>query len=81
MVVIEVADNGIGIDKASLKTIFQPFSQAHNNRTNTGTGLGLSISKQIVEAHGGHIEVKSVEGEGSRFILYMPTTAIDHNDS
>lgn len=81
MVVIEVADNGIGIDKESLKTIFQPFSQAHNNRTNTGTGLGLSISKQIVEAHGGHIKVESVEGEGSRFILYMPTTAIDQNDS
>jgi len=80
MIVIEVEDDGIGIDKESLKTIFQAFSQAHNNRTNTGTGLGLSISKQIVEAHGGHIQVESVEGEGSRFILYMPTTAVDQND-
>jgi PAS domain S-box-containing protein len=75
IVIIEVIDNGIGIDEESLKTIFQPFSLAHNNTTDRGIGLGLSISKQIVEAHGGHIKVESVEGEGSRFILYMPTTA------
>jgi PAS domain S-box-containing protein len=80
VVIIEVTDNGIGIDEESLKTIFQPFSQAHNNRTNTGTGLGLSISKQIVEAHGGHVQVESVDGEGSSFTIYMPTTALTQDD-
>jgi len=79
-VMIEVIDNGIGIDKDSLKSIFQPFSQAHNNTSNSGTGLGLSISKQIVEAHGGHIQVESIENQGSRFILYMPTTAISQDE-
>ena len=77
---IEVSDNGIGIDADSLSTIFQPFSQAHNNTFNKGTGLGLSISKQIVEAHGGSIEAHSVEGEGSHFILYLPTTAVQHDN-
>ena len=79
-VMVEVIDNGIGIDEESLKTIFQPFSQAHNNTLNSGTGLGLSISKQIVEAHGGYIHVESVENEGSRFILYLPTTAITQDE-
>lgn len=77
---INVMDNGIGIDEESLKTIFQPFSQAHNNTTGSGTGLGLSISKQIVDAHGGKIEVESVEGEGSHFTVYLPVEAIQADD-
>lgn len=75
MIKIVVADNGIGIDRESLKTIFMPFSRAHTNTDNKGTGLGLSISKQIIEAHGGTILVESEEGKGSQFIVFLPTVA------
>jgi len=65
----EVRDTGIGIPKDRLGRLFQSFRQvdASNTRKYGGTGLGLAISKQIVEAMGGSIYVKSKEGEGSIF--------------
>lgn len=75
-IAIDVIDNGIGIDKPSMDSLFQPFFRASNN-PNRGTGLGLSISKQIVEMHGGHIEVESEENKGSRFTVFLPPTFSD----
>ncbi len=67
----EVIDTGIGIPSEKINTIFQSFNQAKASTTREygGTGLGLTISKQLVELQGGSINVKSKEGEGSRFLF------------
>lgn len=66
---INVADTGIGIDETKLKSIFENFQQANSStsRLYGGTGLGLAIAKQLVEAQGGAISVKSKANEGSTF--------------
>jgi signal transduction histidine kinase/ligand-binding sensor domain-containing protein len=67
---ITVADNGNGIPQKILDKIFQPFFTT--KPTGQGTGLGLSLSYDIVKAHGGTIEVESVEKEGTTFIVKLP---------
>jgi len=69
---IKVKDNGNGIPQKSLEKIFQPFFTT--KPTGQGTGLGLSLAYDIVKAHGGEIKVESKEGEGSEFIIQLPTT-------
>jgi signal transduction histidine kinase len=68
---IRVKDNGNGIPNKVLDKIFQPFFTP--KPTGQGTGLGLSLSYDIVKAHGGEIEVKTKEGEGSEFIVSLPS--------
>ncbi|SDF92490.1 His Kinase A (phospho-acceptor) domain-containing protein [Fontibacillus panacisegetis] len=70
---IEIADTGIGMDEATLQRVFEPYEQADSKRSmiEGGFGLGLSISKQLVELHGGTLEVHSVPGEGSEFIFCL----------
>ena len=65
---IEIADNGPGISREFLPKIFQPFYTTKPD----GTGLGLAISKTIIQEHGGHIYVKSVEGQGTKFTVTLP---------
>lgn len=64
-----ISDTGIGIDEASLTSIFNAFQQASSDtsRVYGGTGLGLAIVKQLVESQGGTIDVNSQVGEGSTF--------------
>lgn len=71
---IAVTDTGIGIPTSKLDRIFQPFEQANGSisRQYGGTGLGLAVTKQLVELHQGKIEVRSVLGEGSRFVFTLP---------
>jgi two-component system phosphate regulon sensor histidine kinase PhoR len=73
-VVITVADTGIGIPRADQERIFERFYRvdAARSRKVGGTGLGLAIARHIVEAHGGHIWVKSEVGQGSEFHLSIP---------
>ena len=71
---IAVIDTGIGIPKEKMSTIFQSFEQADpsTQRTFGGTGLGLSISKQLVELHGGKLQLVSEIGQGSKFFFSLP---------
>ncbi len=68
--VIRVKDTGPGIPVAEQATLFQRFRQG--NHTRSGSGLGLHLSRQIVEAHGGTIEVESLVGQGSAFVVRLP---------
>ena len=68
---IKVGDNGNGIPQNIVDKIFQPFFTT--KPTGQGTGLGLSLSYDIVKAHGGEIKVESKEGEGSEFIIQLPS--------
>jgi len=74
-IVITVADTGAGIPPQQLPHIFDKFFQADNQAAaaTKGTGLGLAIAKEIVEAHGGHIGVNSKVGEGTTFVVTLPT--------
>jgi two-component system nitrogen regulation sensor histidine kinase NtrY len=69
-VVIEVKDNGSGIPADVLDNIFIPFFTTRPN----GSGIGLSLAKQIMQLHQGSIQVHSVEGAGSAFQLWFPTS-------
>ncbi len=68
-VIVEVADNGIGIKSEHQSRIFERFYRVNSDRSRDtgGSGLGLSICKHIVEAHGEQIQVISTEGAGSTF--------------
>ena len=70
---IVITDTGIGMDEDMLKRIFHPHEQANSNMTmiEGGFGLGLSISKQLVELHGGTLDVSSALGEGSKFTFSL----------
>ena len=67
---ISVADNSNYIMQKGLDKIFQPFFTTRP--TEQGTGLGLSLAYDIVKAHGGEINVRTKEGEGSEFIIQLP---------
>ncbi len=69
LVVIRIADNGVGIRKEHLDKIFDPF---FSTKTKKGFGLGLSVSYGIIENHGGQIVVQSKPGVGTRFTITLP---------
>jgi signal transduction histidine kinase len=71
-VAIAIADSGIGIAPTEQDRIFEPFYRSQRDkRFPQGMGLGLSIARDLVMAHGGTLEVESVPGEGSRFIILL----------
>jgi len=70
--VFKVSDNGVGIPEEDLPRVFERFYKVDKARSGQGTGLGLAIAKHIVEAHGGRIWARSVEGKGSTFIFTLP---------
>ena len=78
---VSVKDSGIGIPKDDLKMIWDRFykSDLSRGKDKKGTGLGLSITKEIIQAHGEHINVISTEGVGSEFIFSLPV-ADENND-
>lgn len=74
MVIVSVVDHGVGIPVASLDRIFERFYRVDRARSRDtgGTGLGLSIVRHVMTNHGGEVNVKSREGEGSTFSLALP---------
>jgi len=76
-VTLEVDDTGIGIPSRDLDRIFERFYRVDpaRSRETGGTGLGLSIVRNIAEAHGGEVRVRSVLGAGSTFVVRLPATA------
>jgi PAS domain S-box-containing protein len=70
--VLRVVDHGIGIDEEHQLKIFQRFERAVGSRDFGGFGLGLWIARQIVEASGGGIGVRSKPGEGATFVVRLP---------
>lgn len=78
MVVVSVADNGIGIPPAMLEKVFAMFTQVDRalEKTTGGLGIGLSLVKGLVEMHGGTIEARSQgEGRGSEFAVRLPVVS------
>jgi signal transduction histidine kinase len=67
---IEVQDNGPGIPPEVMKKIFDPFFTTKD--PGTGTGLGLSVSQNIIQQHGGKLEVSSTVGVGTTFKITLP---------
>jgi two-component system, sensor histidine kinase and response regulator len=76
--VLQVEDTGIGIAQDQIPRIFQKFQQLDStlDRTYEGIGLGLALTKQLVELHGGWIEVESVENDGSTFTVWLASQAL-----
>ena len=72
-ILVEVADNGIGIDQISLSRLFERFYRVDKNRSREigGTGLGLAIVKHILEGHNQTISVRSTKGVGSTFSFIL----------
>ncbi len=71
---LRVNDTGVGIAKEDMEKLFMPFTQVDRSlaRRHEGTGLGLALSKQLIELHGGSIDVQSELGKGSSFIVRLP---------
>ncbi|MET0647473.1 MAG: ATP-binding protein [Pyrinomonadaceae bacterium] len=76
---VSVADTGVGIPEEDLRDIFDKYAQARSRATRSekGTGLGLYITRQLVELHGGRIEVSSEVGRGSTFSFTIPVATGD----
>lgn len=70
----DISDNGSGMDRETRENLFTLF---FSSKASKGTGLGLFVANEIVQQHGGHIEVDSVPGKGSRFQIKLPVTRRD----
>lgn len=81
-VFVSVKDSGIGIPKEDLKLIWDRFYKSDSSRgkDKKGTGLGLSITKEIIHAHGEHINVISTQEVGSEFIFSLPKAEVEEED-
>jgi signal transduction histidine kinase len=78
---ISVTDTGVGISAEHLPRLFERFYRVDTarSRDDGGTGIGLAIARSVVEAHGGHLEARSVLGKGSVFTFDLPVAAAAKN--
>jgi two-component system cell cycle sensor histidine kinase PleC len=78
MVMVVIADSGIGIPGRELEKLGRPFEQVENQftKTKSGSGLGLAISKSLVELHGGSLTIESEERKGTTVTVLLPRAAV-----
>jgi signal transduction histidine kinase len=69
---VRVQDRGEGMDEQTRRRIFERFYRAESASATAGTGLGMSIVKEILDIHGGRVEVESAPGEGTAVTLWLP---------
>jgi two-component system cell cycle sensor histidine kinase PleC len=76
--VLTIADTGIGIPKASLSKIGQPFEQVQSQyaKSKGGSGLGLAISRSLITLHGGTMRIRSVMGKGTVVSIHIPQSDV-----
>ncbi len=76
---IAIKDTGIGIPESDIVKLGRPFEQVENqfSKSHQGSGLGLAISRALIELHGGSLQIKSREGEGTTVICTLPTRAVE----
>jgi PAS domain S-box-containing protein len=79
-VLLEVADQGIGIPERDLKFLFQPFQRGSNAGDFPGTGIGLTIIQKSVELMNGSVSLKSKEGQGTTFMVRFPARFESNSD-
>ena len=72
-----ISDYGIGMNEKYKNQIFGIFKRLHARGKYSGTGIGLAVCKKIIERHEGTIDVKSKEGEGSKFIITLQKNNLD----
>jgi signal transduction histidine kinase len=75
--VVEVVDDGLGIDAKDLPHIFDPFYRGSASRREQGMGLGLAVVKGVADSHGWTVSVSSEKGRGSRFRIDIPIEPAD----
>jgi two-component system, NtrC family, sensor kinase len=74
-VVVEVIDNGVGIEAENLPKIFEPFFTT--KEIGKGTGLGLAVCYGILTEHGGTLDVQSTQGVGTTFTITLPAIGLN----
>ena len=71
-IIISVEDNGRGVSENDLKNIFQPFYRTDDSKSISGFGVGLPLAHRIIKLHKGQIEVNSIVGKGTTFLIHLP---------
>ena len=81
-VIVSIADQGVGIPKGNVEKIFGRFYRVDKARTRKlgGTGLGLAIAKEMIEAHGGRIWARSIEGKGTTIFFSLPYVIYEEDE-
>lgn len=74
LVIIQVSDQGLGIDEDDMPNMFERFYRAKTSSGIVGTGIGLNLVKTLVEMHGGTVSIDSKKGEGSTFTVSLPVS-------
>ena len=78
--VIDVTDNGMGIEPQYFERVFQVFQRLHSRADHPGTGMGLAIVRKMADRLGGRIEVASTFGAGSTFSVFLPIMTTEVHD-
>ncbi len=73
-ILISIQDQGIGMTPEQLERVFEKFYRADPSGSIPGTGLGMAIIKEIIEHHGGYVEIKSEYGVGTNVLIHLPIT-------
>jgi signal transduction histidine kinase len=73
---VRVEDRGEGMDEETRRRIFERFYRAESAAATAGTGLGMSIVKEIIDIHGGRVQIETAPGAGTAVTLWLPRAAL-----